>query len=244
MKNPEDAKELNESCEYFEAGSREECHTKEYCFDVVDRQCHTKYVEKCRSVPKMECKDLPEVVECQVPHDDCRDEPEKSCQEVPREVCEDVVREACEEVPSETCRDVPRDECSTVTRQHCMEESETKKIKEEPQDEIELSGLPVFSTTPAPLSVLKAALMVVLDEKDCDADASAGSGLFRKVAGGNLSSHPQFPRTQQMVVLDEDEDEEPVEERPAVPDAKEFQSLQYYTHPAYRGLRQGNLWST
>ena len=53
-----------------------------------------------------------------------------------------------------------------------MEESETKKIKEEPQDEIEPFGLPAFSTTPAPLSVLKAALMVVPDEKDCDADAS------------------------------------------------------------------------
>jgi len=33
-----------------------------------------------------------------------------------------------------------------------------KKIKEEPQDEIELSGEPVFSSTPAPLSVLKAEL--------------------------------------------------------------------------------------
>ena len=40
-----------------------------------------------------------------------------------------------------------------------------KKIKEEPQDEIELSGLPVFSTTPALLSV-KVALMVVLDVKE------------------------------------------------------------------------------
>ena len=33
-----------------------------------------------------------------------------------------------------------------------------KKIKEEPQDEIELSGEPVFSSAPAPLSVLKAEL--------------------------------------------------------------------------------------
>ena len=38
----------------------------------------------------MECHNVPEVAERQVPREACWDEPEKSCHEIPREACEDV----------------------------------------------------------------------------------------------------------------------------------------------------------
>ena len=92
VKNPKDAQELNETCEYFEAGSREECHTKE-CKDVhYKEQCHSITKDVCNEVPKQHCVDVPE----------------EKCVDMSREHCKDVVNKHCNAMYTDNCKPIQR----------------------------------------------------------------------------------------------------------------------------------------
>ena len=68
---------------------------REQCKDVLDRKCHTTYVDDCCTEQRSVCNDVPEVVERQVQHETCEDVPVENCDDVPSTVCKDVSRNTC-----------------------------------------------------------------------------------------------------------------------------------------------------
>ena len=66
---------------------------RDQCSDVVDRQCHTSYVDECNYVQRSICNDVLEVdVDRPVQSQVCEDVPVENCVDVPTTVFKDVAR--------------------------------------------------------------------------------------------------------------------------------------------------------
>ena len=88
-------------------------------FDHVVVPQDVQSERQCRSFPRQECSNVPELKCVQVPKVDCQELNRQSCQEVPVKDCQQKSRRVCSLVPRIQTKEVSERKCSTVTSRQC-----------------------------------------------------------------------------------------------------------------------------